>query len=189
VYFGLTETDRRAWTNSIAAMFFTAGARAPSVAGLPTGMPMVAGGLPYADGIRESGAALVWFGGQPTSRMATQFDRLPIDTLIATASFSTFFADKLTELCRPATGSRGEGVAVSCWRQLCPAPRSSRGLVALRCVICRRQPRLSTPPVADRARAAPGRRRHLDGDRGQTGTGHGGAWSENRWSAWRRCGR
>jgi phenylacetate-coenzyme A ligase PaaK-like adenylate-forming protein len=104
VYFGLTETDRRAWTNSIAAMFFTAGVRAPSVAGLSTGMPMVAGGLPYADGIRETGAALVWFGGQPTSRMATQFDRLPIDTLIATASFSTFFADKLTELLgKPAT--------------------------------------------------------------------------------------
>jgi phenylacetate-coenzyme A ligase PaaK-like adenylate-forming protein len=104
VYFGLTEPDRRAWTNSIAAMFFTAGVRASSVAGLSTGMPMVAGGLPYADGIRETGAALVWFGGQPTPRMAAQFDRLPIDTLIATASFSTFFADKLTELLgKPAT--------------------------------------------------------------------------------------
>jgi phenylacetate-coenzyme A ligase PaaK-like adenylate-forming protein len=98
VYFGLTKADLTAWTRSIAAMYYTAGLRPGSVAGLSTGMPIVAGGLPYADAIREIGSTLVWFGGQPTPRMALTFDRLPIDSLIATASFSTFFADRLTEI-------------------------------------------------------------------------------------------
>jgi phenylacetate-coenzyme A ligase PaaK-like adenylate-forming protein len=104
VYFGLTEHDRARWSNAIASMFCTAGLRRSSVVGLSTGMPIVAGGLPYADGIRTIGSSLVWFGGQPTPRMAATFARLPVNALIATASFCTFFAGRITELLgRPAS--------------------------------------------------------------------------------------
>ena len=98
VYFGQTAHDRAEWTDAIAAMFFTAGVGPTSVAALSTGMPMVAGGLPYADGIRNTGAALVWFGGQPTARMVTALERVSVNTLIATASFATYFSKKVDEL-------------------------------------------------------------------------------------------
>lgn len=103
VYFGLTRSDREAWTDAIGAFYATAGLGPGSVAGLSTGMPIVAGGVPYADGIRRTGAALVWFGGQTTARMAATLERLQVNTLVATASFATMFADKVEEvLGRPA---------------------------------------------------------------------------------------
>lgn len=98
VYFGLTDSDRRTWTDSIANMFFTAGIRRNSVVGLTTGMPLVAGGMPYADAVRRIGASLVWIGGQTPSRMATITSDLNIDTLIGTASFATFFAERCTDV-------------------------------------------------------------------------------------------
>lgn len=104
VYFGLTRADRRAWADALGAFYSTAGVAPGSIAALSTGMPIVAGGVPYADGIREAGGALVWFGGQTTSRMVTTLDRLRVDTLVATASFTTFFAARVEEeLGRPAS--------------------------------------------------------------------------------------
>jgi phenylacetate-coenzyme A ligase PaaK-like adenylate-forming protein len=104
VYFGLTRADVTSWTNATAAMFFTAGLRPNSVTALSTGMPMVAGGLPYADGIRATGAALVWLGGQTTSRMVSSMVSLPVNSLIGTVSFQTFFAARVAEeIGRPAS--------------------------------------------------------------------------------------
>lgn len=98
VYFGLTEQDRQAWSDSIANMFFTAGVRRGSVVALTTGMPLVAGGMPYADAVRRIGASLVWVGGQTPARMAGITADLKVDTLIGTASFATFFAARCTEV-------------------------------------------------------------------------------------------
>jgi phenylacetate-CoA ligase/benzoylacetate-CoA ligase len=104
VYFGLTESDKEAWLNSAAAMFFTAGLRAESVAALSTGMPMVVGGLPYADGIRAVGAALVWLGGQPTPRMVSTMVNVQVNAHVATVSIANFFAARVDEqLGRPAS--------------------------------------------------------------------------------------
>ncbi|ORA15183.1 phenylacetate--CoA ligase family protein [Mycobacterium arosiense] len=104
VYFGLTKADKESWLDSAAAMFFTAGLRAGSVAALSTGMPMVAGGLPYADGIRAVGATLVWLGGQPTPRMVSTLANLQVNALVATVSFANFFAARVDEhLGRPAS--------------------------------------------------------------------------------------
>lgn len=103
VFFGLTENDRLAWADSIANMFFTAGIRKDSVVALTTGMPLVAGGMPYADAIRRIGATLVWVGGQTPARMASITETLKVDTFVGTASFATFFADRCEEvLGRPA---------------------------------------------------------------------------------------
>ncbi|MGO2112776.1 MAG: phenylacetate--CoA ligase family protein, partial [Pseudoclavibacter sp.] len=104
VAFGLTRADRAAWTDAIGAFYRTAGVRPGAITALSTGMPMVAGGVPYADGIREAGGALVWFGGQTTPRMAQTLDRLQVDTLVATASFATFFSARVEEeLGKPAS--------------------------------------------------------------------------------------
>lgn len=94
VYFGLTQNDRDAWAHSVANMWFTAGIRRGHAVALTTGMPMVAGGLPFADGIKRTGAALVWVGGQTPVRMVTTLEKLKVDVLIGTASFLTYFADK-----------------------------------------------------------------------------------------------
>jgi phenylacetate-CoA ligase/benzoylacetate-CoA ligase len=84
-------------------MFFTAGIRPASRVALTTGMPLVAGGMPYADAIRHIGAMLVWVGGQTPARMATIVDRLGVDTFVGTASFATFAAHRFGEaLGRPA---------------------------------------------------------------------------------------
>lgn len=104
VFFGLTEADLQSWLHSIATMFFTAGIRRTSRVALTTGMPLVAGGMPYADAVRHIGATLVWVGGQTPARMAMIVDRLGVDTFIGTASFATFAAQRFGEaLGQPAS--------------------------------------------------------------------------------------
>ncbi len=100
VFFGLTDHDREAWADSIATMFYAAGIRRSSVVALTTGMPLVAGGMPYADAVRRIGATLVWVGGQTIARMVSIVADLKVDTLIGTASFATFFAER----CESVTG-------------------------------------------------------------------------------------
>ncbi|MGB6244044.1 phenylacetate--CoA ligase family protein [Gordonia sp. (in: high G+C Gram-positive bacteria)] len=94
-FFGLTAHDRQAWEHSIANMYYTAGVRPDSVVAHTVGMPMVAGGLPYADAVRRIGATLVWVGGQTTARIAEIFARLRVDTMICTASYATFLAERI----------------------------------------------------------------------------------------------
>ncbi|WP_157157272.1 MULTISPECIES: hypothetical protein [unclassified Diaminobutyricimonas] len=104
VFFGLTEGDWARWKHSIGNAFFTAGVRRPSVVALTTGMPMVAGGIAYADAIREAGGTLAWVGGQTVPRTATILERLSVDVFVGTASYATFFADRVAEeLGKPAT--------------------------------------------------------------------------------------
>lgn len=106
VFSGLTEADLHAWRHSIATMFFTAGIRRTSRVALTTGMPLVAGGMPYADAVRHIGGTLVWVGGQTPARTATIVDRLGVDTFIGTASYATFAAQRFGEaLGRPASGT------------------------------------------------------------------------------------
>lgn len=104
VFFGLTQNDLRRWTAGIANAYRTAGVAAGTRVAHTTGMAIVAGGLPYADGIRGAGGALAWIGGQTTGRMAMSMDRLQLNVLVGTASFVTHFAKRCEqELGRPAT--------------------------------------------------------------------------------------
>lgn len=93
-YFGLTQTDVRRWSARIGDAYRTAGVAPGSVTALTTGMAIVAGGLPYADGIRAAGGTLAWIGGQTTGRMALGMQRLGVDVLVATASFAAYFAER-----------------------------------------------------------------------------------------------
>lgn len=103
-YFGLTRGDLGRWNSRIGDAYRTAGVAPGSVVALTTGMAIVAGGLPYADGIRDAGGVLAWLGGQTTGRMALGMQRLAVDVLVSTASFAAHFADRCEdELGVPAT--------------------------------------------------------------------------------------
>jgi len=96
-FFGLTGNDWTRWKDRIGNAYRTAGVGPGNVVALTTGMAIVAGGLPYADGIRSAGGVLAWIGGQTTPRMAFGMQRLGVDTLVATASFATHFADRTAD--------------------------------------------------------------------------------------------
>ena len=103
-FFGLTNNDWTRWKDRIGNAYRTAGVGPGNVVALTTGMAIVAGGLPYADGIRSAGGVLAWIGGQTTPRMAFGMQRLAVDVLVSTASFATHFADRTSdELGVPAT--------------------------------------------------------------------------------------
>ncbi len=104
VFFGLTAHDLERWRQCIGNAYRTAGVRPGTRVAHTTGMAIVAGGLPYADGIREAGGALAWIGGQTVPRMAVGMERTRANVLVSTASFSAHFAKRCAEeLGRPAT--------------------------------------------------------------------------------------
>lgn len=104
VFFGLTAHDLERWRFGIANAFRTAGVAAGTTVAHTTAMAMVAGGLPYGDGIRAAGGALAWIGGQTAARMAVGMQRTRANVLVSTASFATHFAERCAaELGTPAT--------------------------------------------------------------------------------------
>lgn len=104
VFFGLTQHDLERWELLIGNAFRTAGVAPGARVAHTTGMAIVAGGLPYADGIRAAGGALAWIGGQTVPRMAVGMQRSRANVLVATASFATHFATRCSEeLGIPAT--------------------------------------------------------------------------------------
>ncbi len=98
LYYGLTRHDIDVFTDAIANTWFTAGVRPGDVVAHLVGLPMVAGGLPYADGFRRIGATLAWLGGFPTDRILREMRRLRCTTLLATTSFGLYLADQWDEI-------------------------------------------------------------------------------------------
>ena len=100
VVYGLTQRDVEVWSDGVANMFFTAGIRPEDTITHLTRLPMVAGGLPYADALRRLGATLVWAGGLPTERTLRTIQALHATALTATVSFEVY----LTEHCESVLG-------------------------------------------------------------------------------------
>ena len=100
VHYALTAHDHATWNDGIANMFFTAGIRPTDVIAHLTRLPMVGGGLPYADALRNLGATLVWAGGLSTERTLETIKSLQATALTATVSFEVYLA----EHCREVTG-------------------------------------------------------------------------------------
>lgn len=94
LYYGLTRADCEVFADAIANTWFTAGLRPEDVVAHLVGLPMVAGGLPYADGFRRIGATLAWLGGFPTDRILREMRRLRCTALLATTSFGLYLADQ-----------------------------------------------------------------------------------------------
>jgi phenylacetate-coenzyme A ligase PaaK-like adenylate-forming protein len=94
LYYGLTARDCEVFSDAIANTWFTAGIRADDVVAHLVGLPMVAGGLPYADGFRRIGATLAWLGGFPTDRILREMRRLRCTALLATTSFGLYLSEQ-----------------------------------------------------------------------------------------------
>lgn len=94
VSFALSAADMDVWRDGIATGFYTAGIRADDVVAHLVGLPGVAGGLPYADGLRHIGATLAWVGGRPTDQIVRAISRLQVTAVLATTSFGVYLADR-----------------------------------------------------------------------------------------------
>jgi phenylacetate-coenzyme A ligase PaaK-like adenylate-forming protein len=93
LYYGLSSKDLEMFTDVIANTWFTAGLRRGDIVAHLVGLPMVAGGLPYADGFRRIGATLCWLGGFPTERILREMRRLRATALLATTSFGLYLSE------------------------------------------------------------------------------------------------
>ena len=102
LYYALTRHDAEVFADAIANVWFTAGIRADDVVAHLVGLPMVAGGLPYADGFRRVGATLCWLGGFPTDRIVREMRRLRVTAMLATTSFALYLGEQ-----RKADGADG----------------------------------------------------------------------------------
>ena len=98
LYYGLTARDVEVFSDAIANVWFTAGIRRDDVVAHLVGLPMVAGGLPYADGFRRIGATLCWLGGFPTERILREMRHLRVTALLATTSFALHLAEQWDEV-------------------------------------------------------------------------------------------
>lgn len=127
LYYALTARDVDVWTDAIANNFFTAGVRKSDVVAHLVGLPMVAGGLPYADAFRRIGATLCWLGGFPTDRILREMRRLRTSALLATTSFGVYLTEQWD--------------AVGCETGV-PS--------ALRIVLCGGEPGLNQPEIRER---------------------------------------
>jgi phenylacetate-CoA ligase/benzoylacetate-CoA ligase len=92
LYYALTARDVEVFADAVANVWFTAGVRKDDVVAHLVGLPMVAGGLPYADGFRRIGATLCWLGGFPSERILREMRHLRVTTLLATTSFALHLA-------------------------------------------------------------------------------------------------
>jgi phenylacetate-CoA ligase/benzoylacetate-CoA ligase len=107
LYYALTARDVETCTDAIANTWFTAGLRRDDVVAHLVGLPMVAGGLPYADGFRRVGATLCWLGGFPTERILRELRHLRCSAVLATTSFALHLAGQWPALERETgTASR-----------------------------------------------------------------------------------
>lgn len=98
LYYALTARDVERMSDAIAQVWFCAGIRRGDRVAHLVGLPMVAGGLPYADGFRRVGATLCWLGGFPTDRILRDMRRLRASALLATTSFALYLAERWDEV-------------------------------------------------------------------------------------------
>ncbi len=94
LYYALTQRDVDVFTDAIANTWFTVGLRKNDLVAHLVGLPMVAGGLPYADGLRRIGATLCWLGGFPTDRILREMRRLRVTAILATTSFGLYLSEQ-----------------------------------------------------------------------------------------------
>ncbi|HMJ03938.1 MAG TPA: hypothetical protein VK506_13430 [Conexibacter sp.] len=107
VYYGLSANDVEHWSDGVANMFFTAGIRPDDVVVHLTSLPMVAGGLSFADGLRRVGATLAWMGGYTPERMLSAIDGVGATCLSATTSFLLYLTEHCERLVGRAPGELG----------------------------------------------------------------------------------
>jgi phenylacetate-coenzyme A ligase PaaK-like adenylate-forming protein len=96
VLFALTRRDHKIWNDAIASSFWTAGIRPDDVIAHLVSLPAVAGGWPFADGLRRLGAAVVWLGGYSPEEVLTRLTMLRITAVLTTTSCGVHLSEQAT---------------------------------------------------------------------------------------------
>jgi benzoylacetate-CoA ligase len=96
VFFALTRRDRKIWNDAVASSFWTAGLRPDDVIAHLVSLPAVAGGWPFADGLRRLGAAVVWLGGYSPKEMLSRLSMLRVTAVLTTTSGGVQLAEQAT---------------------------------------------------------------------------------------------
>lgn len=109
VYYGLSARDVERWADGVSNMFHTAGIRKDDVVAHLTSLPMVAGGLSFADGLRGVGASLAWMGGYNPERVLGSLSDIGATCLSATTSLLLY----ITENCERLAGRKPHELGVS----------------------------------------------------------------------------
>jgi len=94
VFFGLTRRDLEIWSDAIANVFWTAGIRPDDVIAHMVSLPVVAGGWPYADGLRRLGATVAWLGGYQPDQMLARLPMLQVTAMLTTTSFGVYLTEQ-----------------------------------------------------------------------------------------------
>jgi phenylacetate-coenzyme A ligase PaaK-like adenylate-forming protein len=145
LFYALTAADVDRVADAVANTFFTAGIRREDVVAHLVGLPMVAGGLPYADGFRRIGATLCWLGGFPTERILNDMRRLRVSAMLATTSFGLYLGEQWGGAGPGAAGhgAPSQSAAGTLASEVLPLP-------SLRKVLCGGEPGLNQPEVRRR---------------------------------------
>lgn len=108
VYYGITFKDLETWKDALANYAYTAGIRKEDVVAHVVGTAIFAGGQPYFEGMRHTGAAVVWTGGQTTQRMLETIRNMYCTAILGTTSFDLY----LGENCRKFIGQEAKNLNV-----------------------------------------------------------------------------
>ncbi len=94
IFSGLTRRDQEAWSDAIAGAFWTAGIRPDDVVAHLVGQPAVAGGWPYADGLRRLGATVAWLGACTPEQVLSRLPALQVTALLTTTGLGLRLAEQ-----------------------------------------------------------------------------------------------
>lgn len=98
VYYGITKNDLKSWNDAIATFFYTAGIRKKDIVAHVVKTPIFAGGAPYFEGIRTTGATTIWPGGLSTTKTLETMQYTHCNVLQTTVSFNLYLAEHCYDL-------------------------------------------------------------------------------------------
>jgi phenylacetate-CoA ligase/benzoylacetate-CoA ligase len=97
-YFGLTESDLKAWNEVLCRFFYTTGIRPEHTVIFGVGQTMVPGGTPYFHGLTALGANVVPAGGGSTDRLLNAASDLFGDVFFSTVSHARYLIDRAPDV-------------------------------------------------------------------------------------------
>ena len=96
-FIGLTERDKRRWTECIARSYWAQGLRPDSVFAMGLGIGFFVGGLPVAAAVEAVGATLLPIGTGASDRLIASIRSMKADVLATTPSYAIYLAELARE--------------------------------------------------------------------------------------------
>ena len=107
-FIGLTDYDKRCWTECIARSYWAQGLRPESVFAMGLGIGFFVGGLPVAAAVEAVGATLLPIGTGASDRLIASIRAMKADVLATTPSYAIYLA----ELAREEMGIDPAGLGI-----------------------------------------------------------------------------